>query len=59
MRSRIKIQDVLEKAEVDSLINLEDSYYVKMLECVKAARWVKLDKEILSMIEYLSDLSTK
>lgn len=49
MRARIRVQDILEKG--GKTIELEDADATKLLQCIKATKWVRVDKDILQFID--------
>lgn len=50
MRSRLRIQDAVEKVESD-VLHLEDQDAEKLQECVKAMTWGLLHKDIVQFCD--------
>ena len=57
MTKRIKIQGIIDKG--GKTIELEDADVAKLLECINATKWTRLDKDILQFVEDMKADLTK
>lgn len=51
IRARQRIFDVVEKTKDGGEIVLEDADYNKLVECVKASRWIEPSKHLITFAE--------